>query len=82
LEKIGENLFKVTDASGAAQLGEPGANGLGQLIGRALEASNVDLGREIVDMISAQRAYTLMIRAMETSSEMLSLANQLRWQPL
>ncbi|MEW5960290.1 MAG: flagellar basal-body rod protein FlgG [Chloroflexota bacterium] len=78
LEKVGENLFKSTDASGAAQLGQPETNGLGQIIGHALESSNVDLGREVVDMISAQRAYTLMIRAMETSSEMLSLANQLR----
>jgi flagellar basal-body rod protein FlgG len=44
----------------------------------ALESSNVELSNEVVDMISAQRAYTLMLRALETSSEMLGLANQLR----
>jgi flagellar basal-body rod protein FlgG len=78
LEKIGENLFQPSASSGEAQLGQPGQNGMGQVLGFALEGSNVDLSNEIVDMISAQRAYTLMLRAMETSSEMLGLATQLR----
>jgi len=78
LDKIGENLFKITAASGDAEQGIPGENGFGQLFSYALESSNVDLSNEIVDMISAQRAYTLMLRAMETSSEMLSMATQLR----
>ncbi len=78
LEKIGENLFVPTDASGAAQNGLPGENGMGQMMNYALENSNVELSNEVVDMISAQRAYTLMLRALETSSEMLGLANQLR----
>lgn len=78
LEKIGENLYRPTDASGTSQVGQPGVNGAGQIISHALEASNVDLSREVVDLISAQRAYTLMVRTMETSDEMLNLANQMR----
>ncbi|MCB0209797.1 MAG: flagellar basal-body rod protein FlgG [Anaerolineae bacterium] len=78
LEKIGENLFKPTDASGQPQLVQPGTQGYGQIVSHALEASNVELSNEVVDLISAQRAYSLMARAVETSDEMLSLANQLR----
>ncbi|MCB0191062.1 MAG: flagellar basal-body rod protein FlgG [Anaerolineae bacterium] len=78
LEKIGENLFKPTDASGEAQLAQPGTEGYGQVVSYALEASNVELSNEVVDLIGAQRAYSLIARAMETSDEMLSIANQLR----
>ena len=78
LEKIGENLFVPTDASGEAQVAQPGVDGQGQIVSRALEASNVELSNEVVDLIGAQRAYSLMVRAMETSDEMLSLANQVR----
>lgn len=78
LEKIGENLFQPSDASGTAQVAQAGSEGYGQIISQALETSNVDLSEEVVDLISAQRAYTLMVRAVETSDEMLSLANQMR----
>lgn len=78
LSKIGDNLYQPTEVSGAAQTGQPGQNGLGKLISRALEGSNVDLSQQMVDLISAQRAYTLMVRAMETSNEMLGLVNQMR----
>jgi flagellar basal-body rod protein FlgG len=78
LNKIGDNLYQPTDVSGAPQVGQPGQNGLGQIISHALEGSNVDLSQQMVDLISAQRAYTLMVRAMETSNEMLGLVNQMR----
>jgi flagellar basal-body rod protein FlgG len=78
LENIGDSLYRSTDASGAAQVNQPGTNGTGQLVGHALESSNVDLSKQIVDLISVQRAYTLMARAMETSDEMLGLVNQMR----
>jgi flagellar basal-body rod protein FlgG len=78
LEKIGETLFQPSDSSGQPQLGQPGTGERGQILRSALEKSNVDLSEEIVNLINAQRAYSLMVRAMETSDEMLSLANQLR----
>ncbi|MCL4294697.1 MAG: flagellar basal-body rod protein FlgG [Anaerolineae bacterium] len=78
LNKIGDNLYQPTDVSGPAQAGQPGQNGLGKIISHALEGSNVDLSQQMVDLISAQRAYTLMVRAMETSNEMLGLVNQMR----
>jgi flagellar basal-body rod protein FlgG len=78
LTKIGDNLYQSTDVSGQPQVGQPGQNGLGKIISHALEGSNVDLSQQMVDLISAQRAYTLMVRAMETSDEMLGLVNQMR----
>ncbi|MFN8457151.1 MAG: flagellar basal-body rod protein FlgG [Anaerolineae bacterium] len=78
LEKTADNLYQATDASGQAQVGQPGQTGLGQIIGHALEGSNVDLSQQMVELINGQRAYTLMVRAMETSNEMLGLVNQMR----
>jgi flagellar basal-body rod protein FlgG len=78
LEKIGENLYQSSNASGQAQVGPPGENGFGQILGHALEDSNVDLSREVVQLINAQRAYSLMVRTVETSDEMFNLANQMR----
>lgn len=78
LEAIGETLFQPSESSGQPQVGQPNTGGRGQILGKALEKSNVDLSEEIVNLINAQRAYSLMVRAMGTSDEMLSLANQLR----
>ncbi len=78
LEYVGDDLFKPTDASGQPQVGQPKTDGFGQVIGHALEASNVDLSDQIVELIAAQRAYTLMVRALESSDEMLGLASQMR----
>lgn len=78
LNKIGDNLYQPSDVSGPIQEGQPGQDGVGQIISHALEGSNVDLSQQMVDLISAQRAYTLLVRAMETSNEMLGLVNQMR----
>jgi flagellar basal-body rod protein FlgG len=44
----------------------------------ALEESNVDMGREMASMISTQRNYQLASSAIQTESQMMSIANQLR----
>ena len=78
LDSIGNNLFLPTPSSGEAQVDQPRANGMGQVFAYAIEASNVDLGRQITDLMTAQRAYSLMARAIRTTDEMLSMATQLR----
>lgn len=75
LEARGENLYFETAASGAAQIGAPGADGLGTLRQGALESSNVNVVEELVDMIETQRAYELNSKAIETSDQMLSYVN-------
>jgi flagellar hook protein FlgE len=52
-------------------VGAPSNNGLGRVVSGALEQSNVDLGKEFVDMIVTQRAFQANSRAITTSDEML-----------
>jgi flagellar hook protein FlgE len=71
LTRSGENGFAQTIDSGAALDGAPKNNGLGRLISQTIEQSNVDLGKEFVDMIITQRAFQANSRAITTSDEML-----------
>jgi len=78
LTAIGENLFKVTNASGEAIPGRPGFEGMGTLAHKFLEMSNVAIVREMVDLIIAQRAYEFNSRTVQTSDNMLGTATSLK----
>ena len=78
LQAIGENAFKVTNASGEAIAGRPGFDGMGKIIHKFLEMSNVSVVNEMVNMIVAQRAYELNSKAIQTSDTMLGIANNLK----
>ena len=78
LSSIGENLFKITAASGDAIAGRPGFDGMGQVMHKFLEMSNVSVVQEMVNMIVAQRAYELNSKAIQTSDTMLGIANGLK----
>ncbi|WHZ21675.1 MAG: Flagellar hook protein FlgE [Nitrospira sp.] len=67
----GENHFVETVESGAPVSGTPTVNGLGRILSGTVEQSNVDLGKEFVDMIITQRAFQANSRAITTSDEML-----------
>jgi len=72
LTRSGENGFAETVDSGAPLAGAPTNNGLGRLISQTIEQSNVDLGKEFVDMIITQRAFQANSRVITTSDEMIS----------
>ncbi|GAB4558577.1 MAG: flagellar basal-body rod protein FlgG [Anaerolineae bacterium] len=78
LQAVGGNRYVVTPASGAAQVGQPGSDGYGQIVSQALESSNVDLATEMMGMIVAQRAYGLALRALQMADRMEELAVELR----
>lgn len=78
LSAMGKNLFQQTDASGNATTGTPAQNGLGTLAQGYLEMSNVSVVEEMVNMIVGQRAYETNSKAIQTSDEMLQVANNLR----
>jgi flagellar basal-body rod protein FlgG len=78
LKSMGGNLYQASSASGQAEVGTPGTNGMGTLAQGFLEASNVELVEEMVNMIVAQRAYEISAKAIQTSDSMLQLANQLK----
>ncbi|MEC4683833.1 MAG: flagellar hook protein FlgE [Nitrospirota bacterium] len=57
LVSLGANLYKESIGSGVANIGRAGEGGRGQVLANSLEQSNVDLGRQMIDMISAERGY-------------------------
>jgi len=78
LEAIGHNLFVQSGASGEPITGSPSEEGLGNINQGYLELSNVDVVSEMVNMIVAQRAYEINSKAIQTSDDMSSLANNLK----
>jgi len=78
LTAVGENLFKVTQASGDPIAGRPGYEGMGQIQHKFLEMSNVSVVQEMVNLIVAQRAYEFNSRAIQTSDNMLGTATSLK----
>ncbi len=78
LEAIGDNLLLETPASGQATTGAPGGAGFGKVSQGFLETSNVNVVTEITNLISAQRAYEMNSRVIETADQMMSTLNQIR----
>lgn len=70
LEALGGNLFRLTFASGAPLVGVPGDPGYGALAQGYLESSNVDPVKELVSLISAQRAFELNSKVIQAADEM------------
>lgn len=71
LSKEGSNLFKDTRNSGEPQFGKAGGSGYGQMLGGAVEMSNVDLSNEFTEMITTQRGFQANSRVITTSDEIL-----------
>jgi len=78
LEAIGSNMFLESQASGAPNTSTPGQIGFGTVFQGFLENSNVNAVGEITAMISAQRAYELNSKVIQTADEMTQAANNLR----
>ena len=75
LQPLGENLLVETVASGPAQTGTPGQNGLGTTLQGFYESSNVNVVEELVNMIETQRAYEMNSKAISTADQMLEYVN-------
>lgn len=78
LHSAGENIYLESVASGRAFFEQPGLNNTGEVIQAQLEASNVDLVTEMVNMIVAQRAYELNSKSVKTADDILSIASNLK----
>lgn len=76
LRSTGDNFLAETAASGAAQIGNPGDAGRGNIRQGMLEASNVNVVEELVDMIECQRAYEINSKVITAVDQMLQNANQ------
>jgi flagellar basal-body rod protein FlgG len=75
LEKIGRNLYRATEASGAPQNVDTNAS---HVVSGFLETSNVQIADEMVKMIIAQRTYEMNSKSIQTSDDMLGIAANLK----
>jgi flagellar basal-body rod protein FlgG len=78
LESLGRNLYANTPASGEALQGQPNTQGFGRIGQGELEASNVNIVEEMVNMISGQRAYEINSKVIQTGDQMLQQTNNIR----
>jgi flagellar hook protein FlgE len=72
LLSLGEGLYASAIASGDVAYGAAGSGGRGDVSSGALELSNVDLAKEFVKMITAQRGFQANSRVITTSDELLT----------
>ena len=75
LQSMGQNLMKETPSSGTPQVVAPGQVGAGSLVQGSLEASNVNVVEEMVNMIETQRAYEINSKAISAVDGMLRFVN-------
>jgi flagellar basal-body rod protein FlgG len=78
LKQIGRNLYIETDASGAPVTGTPQSDGLGAINQGSLELSNVDPVRELIDLITTQRAFELNSQSIQSADQTLQIVTNLR----
>ena len=78
LRPLGNNLMEATNASGDPLQAVPGDPGVGMIRQGFLENSNVNIIQQITDLISAQRAYEMNSKAIETADQMMSTTNQVK----
>jgi flagellar hook protein FlgE len=71
LRNEGGNRYRDTGASGAPFTGSPGTQGLGDIAPNALEQSNVDLAKEIVNTMITQRGFQANAKLVKVADEML-----------
>ncbi len=71
LQPIGRNLFIQSGDSGTPLEGAPGSGSFGKVSASTLETSNVDLGDELVDMITMQRGFQANSRIITTTNDLL-----------
>ena len=78
LDAAGANLYRPSERSGEPIFGRPGEDGVGSVMQGFVEASNVNLVEEMVDLMVAQRAYESSVKIIQASDEMLAMSNNLR----
>ena len=78
LEAVGHNLFVATPESGPAMPLRPDGQPWGEVVSRAVEGSNTELAEAMTDLISAQRAYAIAARVLQTFDDMATEASNLK----
>ncbi len=77
LQALGGNYLQETPASGSPTVGNPGTTAYGTIQQGFLETSNVNVVTEITNLITAQRAYEMNSKVIQTSNDMESTLTQI-----
>ncbi|MFW0697706.1 flagellar hook protein FlgE [Pantoea sp. R13S299] len=78
LQSKGDNVWQASSASGQAAVGLANTGTFGSLTAGALESSNVDMSKELVNMIVAQRNYQANAQTIKTQDQILNTLVNLR----
>ena len=78
LKSLGGNLYATTEASGLPIVSYPGEDGSGTIAQFYVETSNVQIVEEMVNMITAQRAFEIVSKSIQVAEEMLQVASNLK----
>jgi len=78
LEQRGQNLFSAGVNSGLPIEGDPGQQGIGQIIAGAVELSNTDIGENLIDLILASTQYRGNTRVITAAQQLLEELLNLR----
>ena len=78
LQQLGDTNWAQTNASGQPLNGQAGNSGFGMVQSGALEASNVDITAQLVNMITAQRVYQANAQTIKTQDQVLQTLVNLR----
>lgn len=78
LQPIGNTNYVETFASGAANIGEPGTAGRGTIQSSAVEAANVEITQELVNLIIAQRNFQANAQVISTEDQVTQAVINLR----
>lgn len=78
MQKVGDNAWLETLASGPASVGLANQGGRGSILGSNLELSNVDVAEEFTRLIVSQRGYQASSKVLTTSDQLLQETLNLR----
>ena len=78
LMSLGGNQWQMTSESGPQIANPPNTNGMGSLQAASIEESNVDLTAQLVNMITAQRAYQANAQTIKTEDQLMQTLVNLR----
>lgn len=78
LTQVGDTSWKESNESGEPLSGEADSGTFGTINSSALEASNVDLTHELVDLIAAQRNFQANSRSLDTQNQLTQTILQIR----
>lgn len=78
LNPLGSGFYSATEQSGDAVIDNPGSSGMGMLLQKQVEGSNVDMVNALMQLTMAQRVYQLNAKAVQIADELEKMTNEIR----